>query len=93
MKSPEFVDTAQLTAFVSSLSQRVNSNALRLGLAAALVLFGLYLYLVPNQITVSRAPNVTRVQVAWLNALGPIGFPEEKASAWPPGLAVHRQSL
>lgn len=93
MKSTEFVDMAQLTAFVTSLSQMVSSNALRLGLAATVLLLGLYLHLVPNSITVSRPPDVTLEQAAWLNSLGPIGFPEEKASARPPGLAVHRQSL
>jgi len=59
MKSPESVDMAQLTAFVTSLSQGVNSIILRLGLAAVLAVFGLYLYLIPNQITVSRAPDIT----------------------------------
>lgn len=53
MKSHGSVDMAQLTALATPFSLGVNSAALRLGLAAALVFFGLYLYLVPNQITVS----------------------------------------
>jgi hypothetical protein len=59
MKSPEHVNMAQLTAFVTSLSQRVSSSASHLSLAVALVLFGLYLYLVPNQVIVSHGPTIT----------------------------------
>lgn len=55
MKFPESVDIMAhfSPASVVSLSQKANSSGLRLSLAAALVLLGLYLYLVPNQITVS----------------------------------------
>ncbi|KAJ9161964.1 Cytochrome P450 [Coniochaeta hoffmannii] len=45
---------AQLTAYVTSLSQNANSKAVKLGLSATLVLVGLYLYLVPNSITDPR---------------------------------------
>lgn len=57
MKYPESVDMAEFTAFVHSLSQRVHSGSVRVVLAAAIVLVGLYLYLVPNSITVSFPRN------------------------------------
>lgn len=60
MKYPESVDMAEFTAFVHSLSQRVNSGSMKVVLAAAIVLVGLYLYLVPNSITVSLPQNHLR---------------------------------
>ncbi|KAK0625386.1 hypothetical protein B0T17DRAFT_617482 [Bombardia bombarda] len=47
MKFPGSVNMAELTASVASLSQKVawNSSALRLSVAAAVILIGLYLYI------------------------------------------------
>ncbi|KAJ5677051.1 cytochrome P450 [Penicillium maclennaniae] len=53
MKSPEPLDMAQFTALATSLSHSANNKHMKYGLALAVVLVGLYLYLVPNSITVS----------------------------------------
>lgn len=58
MKHTESVDVTQFTAFATYLSQRVNGSDMRVGLAAALVLVGLCLYLNPNPVTVSSGPDV-----------------------------------
>lgn len=53
MKSAESIDMVQSTALVAYVTQKMNGSALRLGVAVAVLLFGVYLYLVPNSITVS----------------------------------------
>ncbi len=80
---------AQLTAYVTSLSQNANSKAVKLGLSATLVLVGLYLYLVPNSITVSGSADSTD-KILCMADFGTTGPPEEKTSPRPSGLAIYR---
>lgn len=61
MKSTEPFDMAQFTALATSLSHSANNKPVKYGLALIVVFVGLYLYLVPNSITVSIRSECTRV--------------------------------
>jgi hypothetical protein len=60
MKSAEPIGMAHLTAFMASIPQGASSKPVKLGFALVLVLVGLYLYLVPNSITVSNLVDMRR---------------------------------